>query len=139
MSDYGDFCREQRQARSRLRFHWHECPHCAVLFGTGTSVAPGRTCRRHPDWRAPGEVGDDERAAHMADEDAERVRINKVKQRAIKEASFNYPCPYCARRFQTPLGRGKHVQSKHDELHKKQGIKMGKRTSFPEMEGNQDV
>lgn len=62
MSDYGDFCREQRQERQSLRMHWHECPHCAVRFGTGTLVAPGKTCR-HDGWKAPGKKGDDYRAA----------------------------------------------------------------------------
>ena len=56
-----------RQARSRRQF-WIECPHCKERFGTGTKVAPGARCRHsrqkwHPEWIAPGNRGDDWRAA----------------------------------------------------------------------------
>ena len=124
MSEMGDFYREMRQERSALRRHWHECPHCAVRFGTGTSVAPGGRCR-NCGWQAPGEHGDDRRAVKAA-ERAER------EERRRKEAKNPFPCPYCDRRLKTPAGRGEHVQKLHAEEHDRRRVKMGKRTEFPE-------
>ena len=51
-SDYGDFCREQRKGKQGLRRHFHECPNCAIAYGTGTKVEPGYKCR-NCDWVAP--------------------------------------------------------------------------------------
>ena len=67
MSDYGEFCKEQREHKQALRRHWHECPHCKEKFGTGTLTAPGHGCKHskkpwHPKWKAPGDQGDDQRA-----------------------------------------------------------------------------
>ena len=126
MSEMGDFDREQRRQRSKLRAHWHECPHCAVAFGTGTSVAPGGQCR-NCGWDAPGEAGDDRRAVAAWDRTQE-------KRRQFREAKRIYPCPYCPRRFTTSEGRGKHVNRIHAEEHERRRVKMGKRTEFPEIQ-----
>lgn len=107
MSSYGDFCREQRKARQRVRMFWHECPHCAQRFGTGTSVAPGGNCR-NCGWDAPGQPGDDMRAA---DDLERRTWSPKSKQRG------DWNCPYCEMSFATRQARGSHVNKKHGAEH----------------------
>lgn len=52
MSESGEMWREYREHKRRFRKHMHECPHCAVRFGTGTKVVPGERCR-NCDWVAP--------------------------------------------------------------------------------------
>ena len=126
MSDYGDFCREQRQSKQRLRAHWHECPTCAISFGTGTSVAPGGNCR-NCGWRAPGDRGDDARAAKRLDDVRSKSKIDERKK---KEARFKFCCPYCDRKLKNPSARGQHVQSSHREEHNEKRVKMGSRETF---------
>lgn len=108
MSSYGDFCREQRRARQRVRMFWHECPTCAVRFGTGTTVAPGAKCR-NCGWLAPGQKGDDMRAADEMDRQMEAPR--KRHRRGPWE------CPYCDRSFADKQARGAHVNKKHARQH----------------------
>lgn len=107
MSSYGDFCRDQRKARQRVRMHWHECPTCAVAYGTGTSVAPGGTCR-NCGWDAPGNRGDDMRAADEADK---QEWSKKPRNRG------DWECPYCDMSFATKSARGGHVSKKHAPQH----------------------
>lgn len=102
MSDYGDFCREQRQYKQDLRLKWIECPHCRIEFGTGTKVAPGTLCLRHPEWRAPGERGSDRRFA----------REQGAARSTQKPASRKSPCPKCGRHF---VGLADHMKAKHGE------------------------
>lgn len=111
MSDYGDFCRDQRQSRQRLRMHWHECPTCAVAFGTGTSVAPGRKCR-NCGWTAPGEKGDDQRAAD--DFDKQKEWSKKPRNRGP------WGCPYCDMSFGSAKARMAHVTKKHGMQHRQE-------------------
>lgn len=108
MSSYGDFCKDQRKARQRVRMFWHECPTCAISFGTGTSVAPGGTCR-NCGWHAPGQKGDDLRAADEMDKRLEATR--KPRRRG------DWECPYCDMSFATKQARGAHVSKKHQEQH----------------------
>lgn len=107
MSSYGDFCREQRKARQRVRLFWHECPTCAISFGTGTSVAPGGKCR-NCGWNAPGKPGDDLRAADKSDQDEWQ---RKPKHRG------KWECPYCDMTFATKAARGAHVSKVHQKQH----------------------
>lgn len=130
MSDMGDFYREQREERRRLRAHWHECPDCAVRFGTGTSVPPGGTCH-NCGWEAPGERGDDRRAADLLDR---RLRAQEAAKRAKRERHFEFECPYCERKFRTPADRGRHVAAVHEAEHLERKVKMGKRKTFPELQ-----
>lgn len=133
MSEYGDFCREQRQWKQSLRMHWHECPNCAVRFGTGTSVAPGTKCR-NCDWVAPGERGDDVRKvrewAREERAEASRLAAEKAAKKSAKEAQFEFECPYCERRFFNPAARGQHVNRLHQAEHAEKAVKLGKRKSF---------
>jgi len=108
MSSYGDFCREQRMARRRVRMFWHECPTCAMEFGTGTKVAPGGTCR-NCGWHAPGDSGDDMRAADEFD---------RKKETALKPRRRGpWECPYCDMSFAGKQARGAHVSKKHTQQH----------------------
>lgn len=106
MSSYGDFCREQRKARQRVRMFWHECPTCKVSFGTGTSVAPGGKCR-NCGWAAPGKPGDDMRQA----DEFEAKHTRKPKRHGPWE------CPYCEMSFASKRSRGDHVSKKHGSQH----------------------
>lgn len=108
MSSYGDFCKEQRRARQRVRMFWHECPTCAVAFGTGTSVAPGGKCR-NCGWHAPGKPGDDMRAA---DEMDRRITATQKPRRRGP-----WECPYCDMAFASKKARGHHVSKKHGKQH----------------------
>lgn len=108
MSSYGDFCKEQRKARQRVRMFWHECPTCAVKFGTGTSVAPGANCR-NCGWLAPGQRGDDMRAADARDKQLE------ARRKPRRRGPWEYP--YCDWSFADKQSRGKHVSTKHTRQH----------------------
>jgi hypothetical protein len=55
MGDVGDYWRDARAYRRSVRAHWHECPTCAQMYGTGTKVPPGCECH-NCGWLAPGEV-----------------------------------------------------------------------------------
>ena len=129
MSDYGDFCREQRIERQERRRFWHECPTCKISYGTGTSVAPGGNCR-NCGWKAPGSPGDDRRSV----EAMKRKQVaQKIAKQKARERYFEYECPYCDRKFKNPFNRGQHVKKVHDEEHAERRVKMGKRKTFPEL------
>jgi len=62
-SDYGDFCREQREFKQRRRTQWIECSSPGCQFGGNpVKVAPGEKCR-HCGVRVSGERGSDLRYA----------------------------------------------------------------------------
>lgn len=113
MSDYGDFCREQREWRRARRDHWHGCPHCAETFGEAKLIPPGGTCPHHG-WKAPGQPGDDVRAARDAEKAAENGPPRKPKNRG------EWQCPYCEMSFKRKVDRGRHVGAKHRQEHRKQ-------------------
>lgn len=101
MGDIGEYWREHREWKQARRRHWHECPTCRVSFGTGTSVAPGRTCR-HCGWLAPGEIGEDNVKAR-----AEMTRNEPTKDRSDKR------CLICGKWFKTARARNQHREAKH--------------------------
>jgi len=110
MGDVGDYWREHKEFKKRLRSHWHECPSCAVAFGTGTLVAPGRKCR-NCDWKAPGVPGEDLEKARRATEAFEIEAEARVEKQARKLAERT--CKFCKKVFGTPHGRAEHERQKH--------------------------
>lgn len=110
MGDVGDYWNDARNYRRARRAHWHECPTCAVRYGTGTLVAPGQKCR-NCDWIAPGQRGDD---VHAAERDLDWESVQE-QQRAEKKARAlsERTCRYCNKVFKQPHGRKHHEQSVH--------------------------
>lgn len=77
-----------------IRAHWHECPTCAAMYGgNGTKVAPGETCL-NCGWDAPGERGDDMRAAGFESEKEKRARWRQ----AVADKAF-MRCNDCGASF----------------------------------------
>jgi flavoprotein len=52
MSELRDDFRYLKERRRQFRRHMHECPKCAIAYGTGTKVVPGEKCR-NCEWVAP--------------------------------------------------------------------------------------
>lgn len=110
MGDVGDYWREHKEFKQRLRSYWHECPSCAVEFGTGTKVAPGRKCR-NCDWKAPGTPGEDLTKARRDTEESWIEKDLKAQKQARKLAECT--CKFCKKVFTTPHGRAEHERQKH--------------------------
>jgi len=90
--------------------HWHECPFCAIRYGTGTSVAPGRTCR-NCGWEAPGKSGEDQRAvAKMERDDVFKEIERQAKKR---RAQVLHTCRVCGKRLKNEHGRVQHERQAH--------------------------
>lgn len=66
MSDYGDFCREQREFKRATRSQWVECNSPGCQFGGNPiKVAPGEACR-HCGVIAPSRRGSDVAYAQLS-------------------------------------------------------------------------
>lgn len=115
--DVGDYWNEAREDRRAIRRHWHECPDCAVSFGTGTLVAPGEKCR-HDGWQAPGQKGDDRRAARQDHKDEEWQEFNSEwrKLRAqdkTRRRNVLRTCRKCGKKLKSTQARKAHEKDKH--------------------------
>src|SRR5512146_528002 len=98
VSDYGDFCREQRQSKRMARLSWHECPSPGCQFGGNpVKVPPGGKCL-HCGWQAPGKEGDNPGGAHRHTSIAQPKRDT---------------CKTCGKKFKTEQGRAMHEREVH--------------------------
>lgn len=64
VGDVGDYWRENREFKRKMRSFWYECPNCD-FGGNPPKVAPGFKCH-HCGWQAPGKQGDDIKKAREA-------------------------------------------------------------------------
>ncbi len=116
MGDVGDFWKDVRDDRRRRRAHWHECPDCSVRYGTGTLVPPGCNCR-NCDWRAPGQRGDDERAAKaQLDAEAKQAAADAVNKAARLKLRT---CGCHGKVFKTITARQHHEANVHEAAARK--------------------
>lgn len=114
MGDVGDYWREQRNYKRAVRSFWHECPHCAGVYGTGTKVPPGTACR-NCGWVAPGEKGSDKvRAQSKLAEEAAEDESRRINKEAKRQRLLTLrTCKVCGKVFKDQRARCHHQKDKH--------------------------
>ena len=114
MGDMGDYWRGHREYKRTVRSFWHECPHCAGMYGTGTKTPPGEACR-NCGWIAPGERGSDIVCAQskLADEAAAAETRAAEKAARRNRSILLRTCGNCGKVFKSERARGDHQKDKH--------------------------
>ena len=110
MGDLSDYWREAREYKRDLRSNWHECPHCAERYGTGTLTPPGCNCR-NCGWEAPGVRGSDRKAARRAERD--RFHRERADQARRDKSGADRTCRFCGKVLGSRLDEEQHEQSVH--------------------------